>query len=37
MDNQYALASRAGKFGFGLCAVTDEQWLEVEALQITSG
>jgi len=30
MDNQYAIASRAGRFGFGLCEVTEEQWLEVE-------
>ena len=37
IDNQYALASRQGKFGFGLCEVADEQWLEVEALQITPG
>jgi hypothetical protein len=34
MDNQYAIASRAGKFGFGLCAVAEEQWLEIEDLQI---
>jgi hypothetical protein len=35
MDNQYAIASRDGKFGFGLCEVTQEQWLEVENLRLT--
>jgi hypothetical protein len=34
IDNQYAVASRQGRFGFGLCEVRDEQWLEVEDLQI---
>lgn len=34
IDNQYAIASREGKFGFGLCVVTQEQWLEIEALEI---
>jgi hypothetical protein len=34
IDNQYAIASRAGKFGFGLCPVREEQWLEVEGLRL---
>jgi len=37
MDNQYAIASREGKFGFGLCEVKEEQWLEVEGLRIEKG
>ena len=37
IDNQYAIASREGKFGFGLCEVKEEQWLEVEGLRITAG
>ncbi len=35
LDNQYAIASRAGQFGFGLCAAPEAQWLEVEGLEIT--
>lgn len=34
IDNQYAIASRTGRFGFGLCEVKEEQWLEVEAVQL---
>jgi hypothetical protein len=34
IDNQYAIASRDGKFGFGLCEVSEEQWLEIEGLRI---
>ena len=34
IDNQYAIASREGKFGFGLCATSDEQWLELEGLRV---
>jgi len=34
IDNQYAIASREGKFGFGLCRVAETQWLEVEGLSI---
>lgn len=34
IDNQYALASRAGKFGFGLCEVKEGQWLEVEGVRL---
>jgi hypothetical protein len=37
LDNQYAIASREGKFGFGLCEVKEEQWLEVEGLKVESG
>jgi hypothetical protein len=37
LDNQYAIASREGKFGFGLCEVKQEQWLEVEGLKVESG
>jgi hypothetical protein len=37
MDNQYAIASREGKFGFGLCEVKEEQWLEVEGLEVGGG
>ncbi|MGQ0601543.1 MAG: hypothetical protein ACT4QE_07585 [Anaerolineales bacterium] len=34
IDNQYAIASRAGKFGFGLCETQEEQWLEVEGMEV---
>jgi len=34
MDNQYAIASREGKFGFGLCLVPEEQWLELEEMRL---
>jgi hypothetical protein len=34
IDNQYAIASRAGRFGFGLCEVKEEQWLEVEGVEV---
>lgn len=34
IDNQYAVASRAGKFGFGLCEAKEEQWLEVEGVKL---
>jgi hypothetical protein len=37
IDNQYAVASREGKFGFGLCPVTEEQWLEIEGLHVQPG
>jgi hypothetical protein len=37
IDNQYAIASREGKFGFGLCPAKEEQWLEVEGLQVEPG
>jgi len=34
IDNQYAIASRAGRFGFGLCETKEEQWLEVADLTL---
>jgi len=34
IDNQFAIASRTGKFGFGLCEAQEEQWLEVEGLRV---
>jgi len=37
MDNQYAIASREGEFGFGLCEVKEEQWLEIQGLRIEKG
>lgn len=37
IDNQYAIASRTGQFGFGLCPVPEPQWLEIDALRLTTG
>ncbi len=37
IDNQYAVASREGKFGFGLCPVAETQWLEVEDVRVRPG
>lgn len=34
IDNQYAIASREGRFGFGLCELKEAQWLEVADVQI---
>jgi hypothetical protein len=34
IDNQYAIASREGKFRFGLCPASEAQWLEVEDLHM---
>jgi hypothetical protein len=34
IDNQYAIASDSGQFGFGVRPLSEEQWLEVEQLQI---
>lgn len=34
IDNQYAVASREGKFGFGVCSTDEEQWLELEELTV---
>jgi hypothetical protein len=34
IDNQYAVASEAGKFGFGLIAHKEERWMDVEGLRI---
>ena len=30
IDNQYAIASESGKFGFGITPVPEPQWLEIE-------
>ena len=35
IDNQYAIASRAGRFGFGLCASSTPQTLEIDSLSLT--
>ncbi len=32
IDNQYAVASEQGRFGFGLIAHGEERWMEVENL-----
>jgi hypothetical protein len=34
IDNQYAIASESGQFGFGILPVVEPQWLEIDALQI---
>ena len=34
IDNQYAIASEAGQFGFGVRPVPDPQWLEVEEFDL---
>jgi hypothetical protein len=34
VDNQYAIASNDGRFGFGKCPTTEPQWLEIEALRL---
>lgn len=34
IDNQYAIASRTGRFAFGLCPFGEPQWLEIEALRL---
>ena len=34
IDNQYAIASRDGRFGFGVSPLTEPQWLEVEDLDL---
>ena len=33
IDNQYAIASAAGQFGFGVSALAEPQWLEVDQLR----
>jgi hypothetical protein len=33
IDNQYAIASEDGHFGFGLCALDEPQWLEIADLK----
>jgi len=37
IDNQYAVASLEGRFGFGVVPVPETQWLEVVALRIEAG
>jgi hypothetical protein len=34
IDNQYAIASERGQFGFGILPVIEPQWLEIDALHI---
>ncbi len=34
IDSQYAVASEAGKFGFGLIEHSEERWMEVEGMRI---
>jgi hypothetical protein len=34
IDNQYAIASLDGRFGFGTTPVAEAQWLELEALEL---
>jgi hypothetical protein len=34
LDNQYAIASESGQFGFGVRPLPEEQWLEVDNLRI---
>lgn len=34
IDNQYAIASEAGRFGFGVIPLPEPQWLEVEAFRL---
>jgi hypothetical protein len=37
IDNQYAIASEAGHFGFGLRPLPEPQWLEVEDFRLERG
>jgi hypothetical protein len=37
VDNQYAIASEAGQFGFGVSALPEPQWLEFEDFQLERG
>jgi hypothetical protein len=37
IDNQYAIASEAGRFGFGLIPLPEAQWLEVEDFRLERG
>jgi hypothetical protein len=34
IDNQYAVASESGQFGFGILPLTEPQWLEIDGLRI---
>lgn len=36
MDNQYAIVTPQGRFGFGLVPVEQEQWLTLEQVKIES-
>ena len=36
IDNQYAVASLSGHFGFGTCPVPEPQWLELDGLRLVS-
>ncbi|MBI3243728.1 MAG: hypothetical protein HYZ49_15695 [Chloroflexi bacterium] len=36
VDNQYAIASEEGRFGFGLIGHDQERWMEIEGLTITN-
>jgi hypothetical protein len=37
IDNQYAVASLEGRFGFGVLPLPEAQWLEVDGLRIEAG
>ncbi|MCC7362491.1 MAG: hypothetical protein IT317_23625 [Anaerolineales bacterium] len=37
IDNQYAVASLEGRFGFGVLPVPEAQWLEIADLRMTPG
>jgi hypothetical protein len=37
IDNQYAIASEAGRFGFGVSPLPEPQWLEVDEFQLERG
>jgi hypothetical protein len=37
IDNQYAVASLEGRFGFGVLPVPEAQWLELAELRVTPG
>jgi hypothetical protein len=37
IDNQYAIASEAGQFGFGVSTLPEPQWLEVEDFRLERG
>ncbi len=37
IDNQYAIASEAGRFGFGVQPLPEAQWLEIEDFRLERG
>jgi hypothetical protein len=37
IDNQYAIASEAGQFGFGVTPLPQAQWLEVQNFKLERG